>query len=617
MGRPKGRKSRTRAGRQTPKRTHIDLVKQIDPNQLAKRQKHFEVFVIVALLAFGAYHSILYFGHKIVPTSDFPDLFKVGRDILSFQLPSRFKQAPVLGMLQFILSHFVGGQHPPLTAGWLLNAILHPFNLILLWLVAKRIVGKSALWFAIIAILSPWVMRMLTDPLVETTLLFFILLTFHFIFKRSNWSYLFASITTMVRYEGAALIMAAFVMDVIYSTSRRQKLRAFAYSAMASVPLAIWLLATALTWYSPASKTHYLTLFGSQSWYSKLSGRPPEDILGFTVNMRVLWQTGFQPLLTPYPRASADFADMLGKLSKVLAVSGFFFGSVWGLFKRRWEILALLIFFVPYFVVHARIPAPLMRYYTPVFWIALLICWFGLQGAWQIINKNQRVPVAVVTALQILILVVAGVWLFRLLPFLPKISTMSPRSASVPYVALGLAALILGVRIFAFKPRRLLQNTVILTVFALLVVSNQFMLVRMVGDGQKDKEFKQLARWYIDNAKPGEKLGVNMAGEVRIFAPDRAEYIIRLPQADSPQKFIEACYENDITYVVWATREGLSKDHPGYRVIGLDKNITLLGKPRSIGPYEFIDRVGWKRGWVHIFRLRGPAAVGPGPPPGS
>ena len=236
MGRPKGRKSRTRAGRQTPKRTHIDLVKQIDPNQLAKRQKHFEVFVIVALLAFGAYHSILYFGHKIVPTSDFPDLFKVGRDILSFQLPSRFKQAPVLGMLQFILSHFVGGQHPPLTAGWLLNAILHPFNLILLWLVGKRIVGKSALWFAIIAILSPWVMRMLTDPLVETTLLFFILLTFHFIFKRSNWSYLFASITTMVRYEGAVLIMLAFVMDMISSQNRKARIRAFLYAFFAFVP---------------------------------------------------------------------------------------------------------------------------------------------------------------------------------------------------------------------------------------------------------------------------------------------------------------------------------------------------------------------------------------------
>jgi len=606
MGRPKVKRFKRKGDQQESGSRYVCGVERLDAGVLAKQERYFEFFVVAVLLAFGAYHSILYFGHKIVPTSDFPDLFRVGRDVLSLRIPARFKQAPVLGMLQFILSKFVGGQHPPLTAGWLLNAILHPFNLVLLWLVGKRIVGKSALWFAIIAILSPWVMRMLTDPIVETTLLFFILLTFHFIFKRSNWSYLFASITTMVRYEGAALILAAFVMDVIYSTSRRQKLRAFAYSAMASVPLVIWLLGTALTWYSSASSGHYLKIFGSQSYYSKLLSAPYESRVGIILNMRVLWQTGFYPLLMPYPGASKDFVEMLWGLSKTIAAVGFLFGSIYGLCKRNWNILAMLIFFVPYFLVHARLPAPLMRYYTPVFWIPLLICWFGLQSAWQIINKNQRVPVAVVTALQILILVVAGVWLFELLPFLPKISTMSPRSASVPYVTFGLAGLLLGVRIFAFKPRHLLQNTVILTVFALAIVSNQFMLVRMVGDGQRDKEFVDLAQWYSKNAQPGEKLAIYMAGTVRMFATKHAEYIVGIPKADSPAKLVEACYEKDITYVVWATREGLSKDHPDYRAANLDKSIALLEKPRNIGPYEFITQLGSRRGYVNVFRLRKP-----------
>jgi hypothetical protein len=247
-----------------------------------------------------------------------------------------------------------------------------------------------------------------------------------------------------------------------------------------------------------------------------------------------------------------------------------------------------------------------MRYYTSVFWIALLICWFGLQSAWQIINKNQRIPAVIVIVFQILIVIAAGAWLFELLPFLPKISTMSPRSVSVPYVAIGLAALILGVRIFAFKPRHLLQKTVILTVFALVVVSNQFVLVRMVGDGQRDKEFVDLAQWYSKNAQPGEKLAIYMSSTVRMFATKHAEYIVGIPKADSPAKLVEACYEKDITYVVWATREGLSKDHPDYRAASLDKNIALLEKPRSIGPYEFITRLGSRRGYVNVFRLRKP-----------
>jgi hypothetical protein len=261
---------------------------------------------------------------------------------------------------------------------------------------------------------------------------------------------------------------------------------------------------------------------------------------------------------------------------------------------------------VPYFLLHARYPYPLQRYHTNIFWIALFICCFGLQSAWQIINKNQRIPAAVVIVFQILIVIAAGAWLFELLPYLPKVSTMSPRSASVPYVALGLAALLLCVRAFVFKPRLLLKKTVILTVFALVVVSNQFMLVRLLGDGQRDKEFTVLAGWYSENAKPGEKLAVYMCGVVKMFAPKHAEYIVGIPKADSPSELVKACYEEGITYVVWASREGLNPTHTLYRQLNLHKNIVFLVKPENIGPYEFITQLGSKRGYVNIFRLRKP-----------
>jgi len=75
----------------------------------------------------------------------------------------------------------------------------------------------------------------------------------------------------------------------------------------------------------------------------------------------------------PYPGSSEDFSQMVFKLSKAAALAAFFFGSIYGLFKRRWEMLVLLIFFVPYFVLHALYPYPLQRYHSTIFWIALLI----------------------------------------------------------------------------------------------------------------------------------------------------------------------------------------------------------------------------------------------------
>jgi hypothetical protein len=527
---------------------------------------------------------------------------------LSFKVPTRFKQAPVVGILQALLSHLVGGQHPDLTAGWLLNAILHPLNLVLLWQVGKRIVGKSTIWFAIIVILNYWVIYMLTEPIIETSLLFFSLLTFYLIFKRSNWCYVAASVTTMVRYEGAALILAAFVMDLIYSKSNRERIRAFLYSVMATVPLAIWMLGTVLSLGRETETTHYLKVLFTKE-YAERFADSSENRTGIVRHMGLLWTVGFRPLLMPYPGAGENFVGMLWKLSKALAFVSFFFGSIYGLCKRQWKILALLIFFMPYFVLHAMYPYPLQRFHTNIFWIALLICLFGFQSIWELIDKGRRIPTAVVLILQGLVATIAIVWLVSLVPYLPKIFPMSPKSASLPYVAMILVGFIFAARIFLYRARQFLRELSILALVCLIIVSNQFTLVRLIGDGQREKEFKQLADWYIDNAKSSEKLGLYNFQIVRIFAPKYAENIVILPEADNQSEFVKACYEQDITYVVWATREGLRDDHSGYRKFGLHKNIAHLRTAKDIGPYQFVSQVGWKGGYVNIFRLQRPAGV--------
>jgi hypothetical protein len=622
LGKSKSRKQRARAGKAARGGKDNKRSEKTEILELAKREKNFDVFVIIALLGLGVYQSVLYFGHTAVPISDFVDLFNVGRDILSFQLPSRFKQAPVLGMLQYILSWFLGGQYPSLTAGWLLNAILHPLNLVLLWLVGRKIVGRSALWIAVIAIMNPWVVYMLTEPIIETTLLFFTLLSFYLMFRRSRWCYLAGSIAAMARYEGATLILAAFVMDMIDSKDRREKIRAFAYAAAATVPLALWMLGTVLTWKS--EKGHYMTILFSGEFAKNLT---QANKTGLGLHMRLLWQVGFRPLFLSIDGAKAVFSrpteaefrsiQAFLNLSKILTLAGIGFGAVCGLLKRNWKILALLIFFVPYFVLHAFYPYPLHRYHTNVFWMAMLICWFGFQSAWGLLDKNNRIPRVAKLLLQGLIAAIAVIWLLSLFAYLPKAARFSPKSFYLPYVAMVVLATLFVGRVYVYRARYLLREFSILAVTCLIIASNQLTLVRVVRNGQKEVEFKQLAEWYMANAKPGEKLGVYLAGVVKMFTPGRAEDVVHLPNADDPQKFIEACYEHDITYVVWATREGGSVQHTGYLRAGLDKNIADLRNTEDNWPYEFVTQVGSKHAWVNIFRLRRPAGAGPGRPPGS
>jgi hypothetical protein len=588
------------------KTSHMEDGCPLNAGGFAGQERYFTFFVSAVLLCFGIYQSIIYFGHTIIPISDFPDFFKTGQELLSLQAPTSFKRAPVLGILQVGLSYLVGGKYPDLTAGWLLNALLHPFNLILLWLLGREIIGKSGIWFAIITILNPWVLYMLTEPIVETTLLFFVLLTFYLIFRRSNWCYLFASMASMTRYEGATLIIAAFVMDMIYAQGRRERIRAFLYSALASVPLGIWMLATFLGWNTQASSSHYFKIFGENSEYSKLLLGSFKDKVGLVLHMKLEWRIGFQPLLMLYPGSESDSGETLTKLSMVFAAVGFFFGCIYGLCKKQWKILALLIFFVPYFVVHSIFPAPLLRYHMPIFWIAILMSWFGLQNIWKLIDKNNRVPRFLVSILQVIILIIAFVWIVSLFPYLSQLASISPTSASVPYVAMAVVSLILAVCIYIHKFRHLLREFAVFALLCLVLISNQFGLSYTLGDGQREAEFKLLGDWFVANAKPGEKMGLYMADVVKTFAHKYADNVVGLPKADNPSDFVEACYKEGITYVVWATREGLSTEHADYRGANLDKNIAILREPKNNGPYKFITQVGTNSGYVNIFRLMRP-----------
>jgi hypothetical protein len=463
--------------------------------------------------------------------------------------------------------------------------------------VGKKIIGKAAIWFAIIAILNCWVIYMLTEPIMETSLLFFSLVTFYLIFKRSNWSYVFASIATMVRYEGAALILAAFVMDC-FRKKKSERIRAFYYLALATVPLALWMLGTFLTWKHETS--HYLSVLFSKEYSEVFT--PGESRTGILMHMRLLWRIAFRPLL--YPGAGNDIAESLWKLSKTIAVVSFFFGAIYGLRKKQWKILALLIFFVPYFLLHAFYPYPLQRYHTNIFWIALLICLFGLQSGWRLIDRNGRLHKFVIVTLQSLVAIVSIIWFISLMCYLPELSEVSPRSVSVPYIAIMLVGFIFLARVYIYDFKQFLREFSILALLCLMIVSNQFVVDRLVGDGQQDKEFKLLADWFIANAKPGEKMGVYMAGVVKIFAPKYTEYIVPLPKAESPSEFVKACHEQGITYVVWASREGLRDDHTGYKQFGLDKIIAHLQEPESAEDYLFVTQVIAERGYVNIFHLR-------------
>jgi hypothetical protein len=566
------------------------------------KEKHFEIFVIVILLAFGIYQSVLYFGHQAVPKSDFPAFVKTAHQLLSFELPSSFKRVPVLGILQIGLSKFVSGDHPELTAGWLLNAILHPLSIVLLYLVGKRFLGYGAVWFALIAGINPWMLHLLRQPIAETTLIFFTLLTFYFILRRSNWCYLFAAVTSMVRYEGAVLILVAFVMDISGSIStnngtinwpkvKRRWISAFLYAALASVPLGLWLLGTWLTWKQGAS--HYIGHYGRNNVIGKFA--------------MYLWHVSVMPLFQP---SNAGAAKIITCLSKVMVAMSLLTAAGYGIFKRRWDILSLLLFLVPYFFIHSFRSGTLPRYAMPAAWLTLLLCVCGLWCLWQIINQWVAIPGTAVILLQVILLLGSGVWLITLVPYLPRLTYYSPISASIPYVVMSLAVVVFLVRTAMYRRRFVLRDTAATILVCLTVVSNQFTLVRTVGRGQADVEFRELAQWYLENAQPDEKMVTTMPDIVSLFAPRYKSNFVHTSSIKGKDinKFLESCYEKNITYVTWDSRIGFTPQKSYYKQWRIHR-IAPLQKPRSVGPFKFIRQIKRNENkFVNIFRLLPPVS---------
>ena len=559
------------------------------------------------MLCFGIYQSIIYWGHQEVPHFDFHCFVSLAGQLFSFEIPSTFKRVPLTGILQVILGYITGGTYPPLTGGWLLNAICHTLTAVLLWLVGRKVIGKAAIWLAIIAVINPWGIRMMTEAIAETPLLFFIWVTLYFIFKRSRWAYLFASLCTMARYEGAALILGAFVYDMIDGRDRKYRLMSFFYAAMASVPLCLWMLGTVLTW-SGEGATHYLKIFSKD--YTSGFADGVKNRIGIGKHLKILWEVGFYPLFAALPTWSKGFTAALYTSNQILAAASFLFGTIYGLYKKQWTILVLLIFLLPYFWIHSKYPYPIHRYHATIFAIVMLICFYGIISFFKCIA--DKIPKTAVVVMQSVVIIVSIVWAVALMKYLPRLSQYSRDSVSLPYVSVvvGFIALALGHYVYR---KNLLRNITIYAVLVLIVFSNQFTIASIVGNGERDIEFKYLTDWYKANAKQGEKMVTTVPIILTVMAPEFKENFIHTNtfDANTPEEFVRECYQRNITYIAWDSRMGLTPKNHYYKYWNMS-NIAPLIVAKDIGPYKFITRlIANKRRYINLYRLRPPAAQTP------
>jgi hypothetical protein len=197
-------------------------------------------------------------------------------------------------------------------------------------------------------------------------------------------------------------------------------------------------------------------------------------------------------------------------------------------------------------------------------------------------------------------------WLIVLLPYLPGIAPYSRNSASMPYVAIAVIFAILIARRFSYRMKHFWGDLCISMLIILMIVSNHLVLVRAVGNGRQDIEFKILADWYRDNADPNEKLVTTFAGTLGIYMPEYRDNFFHTGdlKGDSLEEFTQNCYDKEITYIAWDSRVGFNDPNQYMYKLWKMASIAPLVRPNDLGPYKYIGRIQLnKRKFINIFRL--------------
>ena len=535
--------------------------------------------IVIVLLAFGVFKAIVLWGAYPIPNPDFPGFIGTGKSLLGFHLPESFKRAPAVGIFQVALSRVLPVANPELTAGWLLNAILSVFNGVLLFLIGRRFIGNPAALVAVVAMLNPWVLIAQVDPVAETTMLFFIFLSFWLMILQSRWVYLSASIASMVRYECVALIAIALVMDLLKCTTKQQRWRAIGLSVAASIPFLLWMLGTWLTWNPTAS--HYLKHYGH--------GNCIGDYLTFLGQSAFLTLFQWPPVVAArfLPQASAQSSQTIEQSVQilsvvVLALAGIGTGVslVMAVIRRKAMLLALWAFVVLYLPVHLFRAETHHRYTVPIAGLLLLLCCVGWIDLLQVVRPGFG------SAMD------AGGpcgpcrdrlrwsgWgcCWRFCPRSPNCISRAAGCRGRAWRRLSPSAILEWIR--RGWPGGL-RNLAVSCLAAVAVVSVQFPAVGVIGNGTR-VEFKRLADWYLANSKPGERLADRYAGTLRLIAPSRSDDFVNMArelQSETLEQFVETCYNLNIRYVTWSPR-GSAGSKQGLEAVG-----KILAQPRDYRP---------------------------------
>ena len=577
-----------------------------------KRQA--EYLAIGLLVALGLIYSLHFLGHFVFPNPDFVAFLGIGRKWLHFQIPGSMKRAPLFSIITALAGIFFPTPDRNLFGTELYNAIMLPAVMILIYLIGRKFLSKAAVWVALLACISPWMVRMSSQPLAELTLIALFAATCLCIRSHIKWAYFFAMLGSIARWDMAGLIPAVALVDLIRN---RKWLKTIISTALASLPFGLCMIITWLQLRGQSDGAHYIQVLAKDRTFELAAdlGFYWQNICSF-INAQLL-----QISPSGQIRSFESFNSALLTLTAPLLALAFLAGSIVAIIKRRWEIIVMLVAGIPYVIIHAIYPYRLSRFCMPAAWAAMVIAAYGVVTFWRWFVGKPK-PKLLIPLLQLIAAIIFVLWATKIAGILwvsKKAGTLTYAQDRCPFISqlTLISALVVVAGFFVLQlVRRHKPSTGWLIVPAFLVlgvVSNAATTGFLMGDGQGNANFQRLGLWFLENAKEDDRMITTMPMWMPIYTGlpiERFEHMVNI----SPQEakdfpaFIQACRARKVTLSAWDSRLARSTNDRYYKLWGLDRIQALAApftsqKAERIGPCQLIHTISDGSPLVAIWRI--------------
>ncbi|MHC4693491.1 MAG: hypothetical protein ACYS67_12185 [Planctomycetota bacterium] len=569
----------------------------IEPERNQRLVKYVAAGLLVVL---GLTYSLHFLRHFVFPNPDFAAFLQIGQKWLHFQIPSSMKRAPLFSVITVLAGQFFSTPDRYLFGTELYNALMLPTVMILIYLIGREFLGRGAVWVALLVCISPWMVRMSSQPLAELTLVALFAATCLCIRSHIKWAYFFAMLGSISRWDMAGLIPAVALVDLLRN---KKWAKTIIMTALASIPFLACMIITWTQLRGQSGGAHYIQVLAKDRTFELTTDLIFywQNICSFFLKSELcLWRQQQHHLLKNLPMFWS---------SAILLMVAFLAGCVTAVIKRRWEIIVMLVAGIPYVIIHAMYPYRMSRFCVPAAWAGLVIAAYGIVTFWQWFVGMKK-PKFVIPFLQLIGAVIFILWAFKILATLdyaqrrycPVIERLALISSLVTVVGFFGLQLIRG--------RKPSMKWLIIPAFLVMsVVSNAATTGFLMGDGQNNANFKRLGLWFLENAEEEDRMITTMPVWLRIYTGlplERFEHMVNIPPLDAKDfpAFIQECRKRKITLIAWDSRLVGRPNDLYYKLWGLDR-ISILGAPKGdrVGPCQLLHVIREGSPVVAVYRI--------------